>query len=236
VLERHLAGGQSISWRRNLPQVAIWFGVSIGAAALAVGVLVLFLEVLSLPSSLGGAIGGLLAAPLFIGAMIGFYVVVNSVESIFDDRRARREFVEQGRPRLEADLADGRASVERIEVDAVIEISPIDDEGPGLLLGRGERGTLVLCGPELDDRLGSEEDWPSTALELIHSHPGGTWIGIRPVGERLAGDRYRVVEAETLGDPWWEDAPHGRSFPGTTEAVLEQLRSMASRDEDDVPA
>ena len=81
------------------------------------------------------------------------------------------------------DLRCGKAAVHTINVDEVIEVSEMEDEGPAYIVRSDENETIIFSGQYLLKY--KEKGFPWTTLEVAEAPTSKVFLGLRQVGAHL---------------------------------------------------
>jgi hypothetical protein len=161
----------------------------------------------------------------FLGSILTFYIAYSSFRAVREVRAARRHFVQQIAPRLQAALADGRASVVSVEAASVIEIEVEEADGSAWLFALADGTTLYLRG---DDYFPAEQGmpWPTKRFEVVRAALNDQWIGLYSKGPELELD-FNVLAEEMPDDVTWAEEPASESI--LAGPPRENLRRLGHR-------
>lgn len=138
-------------------------------------------------AGVGGLIPGGLAAALVGVAMLAFYD--NVIAPRVRERRMRKrreDFAAEGERALARVLADGRVTVKRVRAVAVVEMEPMEDEGPGYLFDLGDGRVLFLKGQDYGVAEDEGVSWPNTDFEIVRTVAEGRMLDLHCHGQALA--------------------------------------------------
>lgn len=158
----------------------------------------------------------------FIGSIFTFYAAYSCFCAWREIRGARSRFARLIVPRLQAALADGRASVVAVEAESVIEIEEEETEGSAWLFGLADGTTFYLRGEEY---FPAEEDmpWPAKRFCVVRAAINDEWIGLFTEGPELERD-LSVAASEMPEDFTWAEEPVSESIlPGTPRENLHRF-------------
>ncbi len=154
-------------------------------------------------AGVAGLIPGGLAAALAGVAMFALYD--NVVAPRAGQRRMqkrREEFAAESERALARVLDDGRVSVKRVRAVAVVEIEPMEDEGPGYLFDLGDGHVLFLRGQEYGLADDDGVSWPNTDFDIVRTVAEGRMLDLACHGQVLAP--VRIIRGDEVDPelPW----------------------------------
>jgi hypothetical protein len=158
----------------------------------------------------------------FLVPVLTFYGAYASLRAFFAQRRAARFFAENVAPRVRAALDHGRASVVRVEAEAVIEIEEDEDEGAAWLFALADGTTLYVRGGDYFP-VDAEMPWPAKRFEIVRAAANDQWIGLFSNGPELERD-LKVLPDEMPEDFTW--AEHPRSESVLAGSPMENLHKL----------
>lgn len=144
----------------------------------------------------GGNRGGLAIASIAVALVGGYRWLTTTVkkDSHPDLWERRDAYMAERRRALALVLEDGRVAVKRVRAVAVVELEPIEDEGPGYLFDLGDGRVLFLKGEDYHPLDDEGPSWPNTDFEIARAVLDGTFIGLYCHGRALAP--LRVIRGE----------------------------------------
>jgi hypothetical protein len=154
-------------------------------------------------AGIGGLIPGGLAAALAGVGMLALYDTI--VAPRVGDRRMRKRregFAAESERALARVLADGRVVVKRVRAVAVVEMEPVEDEGPGYLFDLGDGRVLFLKGQDYDVAEDEDVSWPNTDFEIVRTVAEGRMLDLHCHGQALAP--IRIIRGREVDPrvPW----------------------------------
>ena len=120
---------------------------------------------------------GLLAAPIFIAAIVCLCAIALCWSSYFHWSGNDKRFQQVDVPEIKKALQDGMVSVKKVTASAVIELVEFEDEGGGYVFDLGDNQSLFLKGQHIIP-VSEEMPWPNSEFEIVRSIIGDLWIGI----------------------------------------------------------
>lgn len=151
-----------------------------------IGILVAVLTLAAI-ALFGGSRGGLAVAGAAVALVGGYHLVTtalrNSRERKLRDRNAISQTARRHREAT-AILEHGLVTVKRVRATAVVELQPMEDEGPGYLFELDPGRVLFLKGVDYQP-LEEDAPWPSTDFEIVRAARGGEFIHLYVHGAAL---------------------------------------------------